>query len=390
MLVFAQPSPEMDRYREVDRFSSSLLLDSPSRRIERASTGGLRRILPRGGMLPFDAWAPRHRWILKVLWFHVVALGVASLAKGNGLTHSLFEAGLVASFGVAAALVQYNRRASTLLAALGLFTSSAVLVHLFDGRIEMHFSYFVMVGIVTLYQDWLPLLASIGYVVLQHGIGGMVNASMVYDHSSAIEHPWGWAAVHGGFILAMSAVGLVSWRMNESFQARLTEREARLSEAQDVARLGSWQVDLVARKVEWSDQLASLLGIESEGLTPTLDAFLSHVDNNDRPQLEAAFFAALGTATPFACDFRVRASSGEMRWLHGRGDIKRVVDGKVAVISGTAQDITARKHAEIGLARDLVATECDTRLDCGRHSGGEHRRSRHEPQREIRQPVRAT
>ena len=184
------------------------------------------------------------------------------MAKGNGLPHSVFESSLVAFFGVAATICRSDRRASTLFAALGLLTSSAVLVHLFDGRIEMHFSFFVMVGIVTLYQDWLPLLASIGYVVLQHGIGGVINPSMVYDHPSAIEHPWSWAAVHGGFILAMSAVGLVSWRMNERFQSRLTEREARLSEAQHVARLGSWQVDLAHRKVEWSDQFARLLGLE--------------------------------------------------------------------------------------------------------------------------------
>jgi hypothetical protein len=177
-------------------------------------------------MLPYEAWAPRHRWILKVLWFQVVALGIASLIKGNSVPHSLFEAMLVGFFGITATLSTFNRRASTLLASLGLLTSSAVLVHLFDGRIEMHFSYFVMVGIVTLYQDWLPLLASIGYVVLQHGIGGVINASMVYDHPSAIAHPWQWAGVHGGFILAMSAVGLVSWRMNETFQMRLSERDS--------------------------------------------------------------------------------------------------------------------------------------------------------------------
>ncbi|MEY2554208.1 MAG: hypothetical protein QOC57_2068 [Ilumatobacteraceae bacterium] len=304
-------------------------------------------------MLPDAAWMPRHRWILKVLWFHVIALGCVSLAKGNGLGHSLFESTMVASFGVGAVLTRTQRRASTLFASFGLLTASAVLVHLFHGRIEMHFSYFVMVGVVTLYQDWLPLLASIGYVVLQHGVGGVINPSMVYDHSSAINHPWGWAAVHGGFILAMSAVGIVSWRLNETFQVRLAEREARLAEAQQLACLGSWSVDRVTRNVEWSAEFARLLGLDHEPLGPSFDSFLVYVEPEDCSQLRADLVAAFRTATPFERDFRVRDRAGELRWLHGRADVKLLPDGTIGAVSGTVQDITDRKHAETDLAETL-------------------------------------
>ena len=141
----------------------------------------------------------------------------------------------------------------------GLLTSSAVLVHLFDGRIEMHFSYFVMVGVVTLYQDWLPLLVAIGYVVFQHGVAAIVDPSIVFNHQSAIEHPWTWAAIHGGFIVAMTAVGLVSWHMNETFQLRVVQREVRLAEAQHLAKLGSWEANLVTGRMEWSDELNRIL-----------------------------------------------------------------------------------------------------------------------------------
>ena len=214
-----------------------------------------------------------------MLWFHCVALGVASGLQGNGVSHTLFEMSLVGSFGAAAALTPFHRRASTLLSSLGLLTASAVLVHLFEGRIEMHFSYFVMVGVVTLYQDWLPLLASIGYVVLQHGIGGMVDPAMVYNHSTAIEHPWTWAGIHGGFILAMSAVGLISWRMTE-VRARWLSR-ARLAEAQTIACLGSWSVDLISRQVEWSHEFRRLLRLDRNDLEPSVEWILNHVSLED-------------------------------------------------------------------------------------------------------------
>jgi diguanylate cyclase (GGDEF)-like protein/PAS domain S-box-containing protein len=313
----------------------------------------LRAWLPTGGMLPADAWDRRHRWILKIIWAHAVALGLVSFALGNGVLHSMFEGGILAACAVTATLWRADRRISTLVASVGLLTGSAVLVHLFDGRIEMHFSYFIMVGVVTLYQDWLPLLVAIGYVVLQHGIASIIDPSLVFNHQAGIDHPWRWAAIHGAFILGMSAVGLVSWRMNETFQARVIQREVKLAEAQHLAKLGSWDLDLATGTMEWSDELGRLLGLDASRLTPSLEFLLSHVDAADRPALEHGVNEAVRTGVAFSGDFRVHTSSNEERWLHGTADVTSVVDGRIAVISGTAQDITARKHAETELAETL-------------------------------------
>ena len=320
---------------------------------QRAWTEPLRAWLPTGGMLPAEAWNLRHRWILRILWTHAVALAVASRLVGNGILHSLFEGGLVAACALAATLWRTDRRISTLIASVGLLTSSAVLVHLFDGRIEMHFSYFVMVGVITLYQDWVPLLVGIGYVVLQHGVAGVIDPSMVFNHEAGIQDPWTWAAIHGGFILAMSAVGLVSWRMNETFQGHAVQREVKLAEAQHLARLGSWEVDLITGRVEWSDELSRLLGLNVATVTPTVELLLSHVDAADRPALEDDLKQAFRSGVAFSGDFRVHTSNSDVRWIHGTADVTSTVRGRVAVVSGTAQDITDRKLAETELAETL-------------------------------------
>ena len=52
------------------------------------------------------------------------------------------------------------------------------------------------------------------------------------------------AGVHGLFVLAMSAAGVASWKLNESLLQAASDREDKLAEAQEVAMLGSWEWDV--------------------------------------------------------------------------------------------------------------------------------------------------
>jgi hypothetical protein len=188
----------------------------------------LRRWLSAGSSLPPDIWEQRHRWILRLLWVQVAVVYVFGLVQDVSSQHALGEAsiiGIIATAATVTTMTVGHRRLATVLTSVGLMVAPAVLVHLARGSIEMHFGNFVMVGVVTLYQDWVPFLVAILFVVLQHGIGGVIDPASVYNHEDAIRGPWRWAAVHGGFILAMSAAGIASWRLNEALQRKTTERE---------------------------------------------------------------------------------------------------------------------------------------------------------------------
>ena len=171
--------------------------------------------LPKGQLLPEDVWRRRHLALSYLLRLHVVGLFIFALVQGRGLTHSLLEASIVGAFAVAASLNSCPRKFTSAACALGLITSSAVLVHLGEGTIELHFHFFVMVGILTLYQDWVPFLLAIGYVVLHHGVLGTMAPAEVYNHPAAIAHPFRWAVIHGAFVLAASVASIVAWRLNE-------------------------------------------------------------------------------------------------------------------------------------------------------------------------------
>jgi serine phosphatase RsbU (regulator of sigma subunit)/anti-sigma regulatory factor (Ser/Thr protein kinase) len=189
-----------------------------------------RFVLPRGGTLPAASWDRRHRGVLIVLWAHAVFIPLYALAMGYGPAHALAEGLIVPAAAVVAGMHGLSRRVQTVAASVGLLSSSAVLVHLSGGLIEMHFHFFLMVVVVSLYQDWLPFLTAVGYVFVHHGLFGALDPETVFNHPAAINHPWKWAAIHALFITGISFASLVNWRLNEAHLAQRQLAEARLRE----------------------------------------------------------------------------------------------------------------------------------------------------------------
>ena len=309
----------------------------------------VRDAVPRGGALPEDTWRRRHRGILVLLWLHVPAVVLFALARGETLAHGLLESAAVAAPALVATSLRRHRRLTTTVAALGLLTASAVLVHLSGGVIEVHFHFFVMVGVIVLYQDWVPFLVAIAYVVLHHGALGALAPEEVYNHSAALNDPWKWAVVHGGFILGMSVAGIAAWRLNEALRHATLEREQQLAEAQQVANLGSWEWEIAADRVTWSDQQYRLFGVEPDEFHATYQSVLSRVERADRQLFDDTISRAYRDCAGFALDFRVVLPGGEVRWLHGRGDVVEASGGRPVRMCGTTQDITERKQGEQAL-----------------------------------------
>ena len=172
--------------------------------------------LPRGQMLPEHILRRRHRTIVWLLWMHVVGLTAFGLVRGQSIPHMALEGALLALPAIIATSEKVGLRMRVAAASFGLITASSMLVHLWGGVTEAHFHFFVMIGVLTLYQDWMPFLIAIGYVVLHHGVMGVIAPSQVYSNPDAVAHPWRWATIHGAFVLAASAAHIVAWRTNEN------------------------------------------------------------------------------------------------------------------------------------------------------------------------------
>ena len=183
--------------------------------------------LPKGDALAEPAWNSRHRGILSILWLHVLSVPMFGIYMEASPTLYLGGGGLLAFIAVAARLSVVRRRLQSAIATCGLMTASALLVHLSGGQIELHFHFFVMMSVIVLYQDWLPFLVGLQFIILDHGVVGTLMPDMVYGHTGGQTHPWTWALIHGGFILAQCAALLYFWRVNELAQNEVRQSEAR-------------------------------------------------------------------------------------------------------------------------------------------------------------------
>jgi len=217
-------------------------------------------VLPAGGALPVDVWRARHRGIVRLLWSHVPALFLFAVARGNSWGHGLVEVTGIAALAIVAGSGGISRRQSTVCASMGLMLSSAVLVHLSGGVIEAHFHFFVMVGVVVLYQDWVPFLIAIAFVVLHHGVMGVLSPHDVYNHKDAWEHPWTWACIHGVSILAMSMAGIANWKLNERSQSQLSSLAAIVESSSDA--IYGWSMDGTINS--WNVAAVELYGYTTE------------------------------------------------------------------------------------------------------------------------------
>lgn len=185
----------------------------------RSTAKAKRRWLPRSGTLPVADWERRHRGLLWLLWGHAPALALLAFSRGASLEHAAGEGAVIAAFAIVGIGGAHHRRLRSIAVSLGLITCSAMLIHIWDGHIEAHFHFFVVISILSLYEDWLPFGLAFGYVVAHHGVLGVLSPESVYNHPAAVAHPWTWALIHGVFVSGAGMAGVVAWRCNEHTRA---------------------------------------------------------------------------------------------------------------------------------------------------------------------------
>ncbi|MDF3885500.1 bifunctional diguanylate cyclase/phosphodiesterase [Cupriavidus basilensis] len=151
-----------------------------------------------------------------------------------------------------------------------------------------------------------------------------------------------------GLAYALSSSRTRALAVADGMTRSLRESQAALAEAQRIARLGNWRIDLERNWADFSGEMVRLIG--GQGARPTLDMLLHALDADYRATLVARMQTALADRGAFELECPYRSSRGRKGWLHLIGNAHGLAGSRI--LRGTAQDITQRKAAEQARAQE--------------------------------------
>ena len=144
-------------------------------------------------------------------------------------------------------------------------------------------------------------------------------------------------------------------------EEKLKRSEARLAEAQRVARLGSWEWNVTTKEVIWSDEEYRLFGLTPGECAVTYDLYLSCLHQDSREGAVEWVNAVIASKKSSRLDVRIVRPDGEERILQNWADVVLDEAGAVVRVVGTSQDITEQRQIEAELLQAKEAAELNNR-----------------------------
>ena len=126
-----------------------------------------------------------------------------------------------------------------------------------------------------------------------------------------------------------------------------TDLRDRYRRALEGSETDIWEWDIVNDKFETTQSVAGWLGVEAKGLSGDgLTAFSRvHPADIDRVQ-ETVFSAVRGNTEEYSCEYRLIGANDKVVWIQARGRVQRDEHGRGILLSGTSNNITARREAQ--------------------------------------------
>ena len=120
----------------------------------------------------------------------------------------------------------------------------------------------------------------------------------------------------------------------------------RLRLAMDIAKLATWDWNILTNQIIWSDNCEEVQGLPRGSLNETFEAYQRLVHPEDLPRLLADIECALSGQRPYRTEHRIVPPTGEVQWIEGNGVVYRDELGRPIRMVGTVRNITERKRIE--------------------------------------------
>lgn len=140
----------------------------------------------------------------------------------------------------------------------------------------------------------------------------------------------------------------------------LMESQARLNKAEEVAHLGSWEMDLSTGKSIWSDEFFRICGLKPGAIKPSAEEGFKLIHPEDRERAAAAVQRSTESGEKYDIEKRIVRPDGSIRYVQSIGEVLFDDGGKPQRLMGSFLDITDRKKNE--LERERLIEELQTAL----------------------------
>jgi diguanylate cyclase (GGDEF)-like protein len=262
-------------------------------------------------------------------------------------------------------------------------TASALGVHVSGGLLEAHASFFLVIVVLALYEDWSVFLLAVGFVLVHHGLMAWIEPAAIFDGSQRIENPFKFVVIHTLFIGAGGVAGVVTWAMNEDARRRTFEIQDRL---RDMATTDSL-TGLRNRRGLMEDLEVALASAPAVLVMFDLDGFKSYNDTFGHLAGDA-LLNRLGRRLQAAMEFRgtsYRLGGDEFCVLSRGAADEGLVGAAAAALSETGESFTiSSSYGAVLLGTEATGPEealriADERMyaqkNGGRRSAGDQSKS---------------
>ncbi|OFY93887.1 MAG: hypothetical protein A3K10_10410 [Bacteroidetes bacterium RIFCSPLOWO2_12_FULL_31_6] len=141
---------------------------------------------------------------------------------------------------------------------------------------------------------------------------------------------------------------------SKELNQKLLFSENALKEAQKIAKIGSWVLDLVNHTLIWSDEIYQIFDTTPQSFGNSYEKFLTYVHPEDRELINEVFTNSIKNKIPYGpIVYRLIMADGEIKYAEAYGETEYDWNGNPIRSNGVIQDITKRKQVE----KELMASE---------------------------------
>jgi len=152
-----------------------------------------------------------------------------------------------------------------------------------------------------------------------------------------------------GFLVALLLFFILKQKdKSEGLVVQLQKSQAQLNQAQKIAKLGVWSLDLTNDSLEWSAEVYRIFELKTR-IKPSYATFLNAIHPADKELINKAYLSAVESGLPYSVEHRIIMPDGRIKHVHEQGETVYDSNKNGLYSFGTILDITERKRHELDL-----------------------------------------